>query len=46
MLHYKELSYQENLEDIKIQKNDISVKVIEVKDYKIKFQKELWKKIL
>ena len=46
MLHYKELSYQENLEDIKkYKKNDIiSVKVIEVKDYKIKFSKRALEK--
>ena len=41
MLHYKEISYQENLEDIKkYKKNDIiSVKIIEAKDGKIKFSK-------
>ncbi len=46
MLHYKELSYQENLEDIKkYKKNDIiSVKIIEVKDYKIKFSKRALEK--
>ncbi len=38
MLHYKELSYQENLEDLKkFKKNEkIKVKIIEVKDEKIK----------
>jgi len=41
MLHYKEISYQENTEDLKkFKKNDIiSVKVIEVKDDKIRFSK-------
>ena len=41
MLHYKEISYQENAEDLKkFKKNDIvSVKVIEVKDDKIRFSK-------
>ena len=46
MLHYKEISYQENLEDIKkFKKNDIlSVKIIEVKDNKIKFSKRALEK--
>ena len=41
MLHYKEISYDENIEDLKkFKKNDIiSVKIIEVKDEKIKFSK-------
>ena len=41
MLHYKELSYQENIEDLKkFKKNDIlNVKIIEVKDEKIRFSK-------
>ena len=36
MLHYKELSYQENIDDLKkFKKNDvINVKIIEVKDEK------------
>ena len=41
MLHYKEISYDENIEDLKkFKKNDIIlVKIIEVKDEKIKFSK-------
>ena len=41
MLHYKELSYEEDVEDLKKhKKNDIlSVKIIEVKDDKIRFSK-------
>ena len=41
MLHYKEISYDENIEDLKkFKKNDIiSVKIVEVKDEKIKFSK-------
>ena len=41
MLHYKEISYDENIEDLKkFKKNDIlSVKVIEIKDEKIRFSK-------
>ena len=41
MLHYKEISYDENIEDLKkFKKNDlITVKIIEVKDEKIKFSK-------
>ncbi len=41
MLHYKELSYQENVEDLKkFKKNDIlKVKILEVKDEKIRFSK-------
>ena len=41
MLHYKELSYEENIEELKkFQKNEIiNVKIIEVKDDKIRFSK-------
>jgi small subunit ribosomal protein S1 len=41
MLHYKEISYQENVEELKqYKKNEvISVKIIEVKDDKIRFSK-------
>ena len=41
MLHYKEISYDENIEDLKkFKKNDnIEVKILEVKDEKIKFSK-------
>ncbi len=41
MLHYKELSYEENSDDLKkFKKNDIiSVKIIEIKDDKIRFSK-------
>ena len=41
MLHYKELSYNENIEDLKkFKKNDlIDVKILEIKDEKIKFSK-------
>ena len=41
MLHYKELSYQENIEDLKkFKKKDIlNVKIIEIKDEKIRFSK-------
>ena len=41
MLHYKEISYQEDVEDLKkFKKNDeLEVKIIEVKDEKIKFSK-------
>ena len=46
MLHYKEISYQENIEDLKkFKKNDvISVKVLEVKDDKIRFSKRALEK--
>ena len=46
MLHYKEISYQENAEDLKrFKKNDIvNVKVIEVKDDKIRFSKRALEK--
>ncbi len=41
MLHYKEISYDENVEDLKkFKKNDvIKVKIIEIKDDKIRFSK-------
>ena len=41
MLHYKEISYDENIEDLKkFKKNDVlDVKILEVKDDKIKFSK-------
>ena len=41
MLHYKEISYQENIEDLKkFKKNDLlKVKIIELKDDKIRFSK-------
>ena len=41
MLHYKEISYDENIEDLKkFKKNDIlNVKIIEIKDDKIRFSK-------
>ncbi len=41
MLHYKEISYDENVEDLKrFKKNEIiSVKILDIKDEKIKFSK-------
>jgi small subunit ribosomal protein S1 len=41
MLHYKEISYEENIENLKkYKKNDIvNVKIIEIKDDKIRFSK-------
>ena len=41
MLHYKEISYDENIEDLKkFKKNDkLTVKIIEIKDDKIRFSK-------
>ncbi len=41
MLHYKEISYDENVEDLKkFKKNDnIKVKILEIKDEKIRFSK-------
>ncbi len=41
MLHYKEISYEENIDDLKkFKKNDIlSVKILEIKDEKIRFSK-------
>ena len=46
MLHYKEISYQENIEDLKkFKKNDtMLVKVLEVKDDKIRFSKRALEK--
>ncbi len=43
MLHYKEISYNENIEDLKkFKKNDIiNVKILEIKDEKIRFSKRL-----
>jgi small subunit ribosomal protein S1 len=41
MLHYKEISYDENIDDLKkFKKNDIlEIKIIEIKDDKIRFSK-------
>ncbi len=41
MLHYKEISFDENIEDLKkFKKNDkLTVKIIEIKDDKIRFSK-------
>ena len=41
MLHYKEISYDENIDDLKkFKKNDvINVKILEIKDDKIRFSK-------
>jgi small subunit ribosomal protein S1 len=41
MLHYKEISYQENIEDLKKFKKDeiLEVKILEIKDDKIRFSK-------
>ncbi len=46
MLHYKEISYQENIEDLKkFKKNDtLSVKILEIKDEKIRFSKRALEK--
>ena len=46
MLHYKEISYQENIEDLKkFKKNDIiNVKILETKDDKIRFSKRALEK--
>ena len=46
MLHYKELSFQENNDDLKkYKKNDlIKVKILEVKDDKIRFSKRALEK--
>ena len=46
MLHYKEISYEENIDDLKkFKKNDIiNVKIIELKDDKIKFSKRFLEK--
>ena len=41
MLHYKEISYDENIDDLKKFKKDdiLSVKILEIKDDKIRFSK-------
>ena len=41
MLHYKEISYDENIEDLKKFKNNdlLDVKILEIKDDKIRFSK-------
>jgi small subunit ribosomal protein S1 len=46
MLHYKEISYQENIEDLKkFKKNEVlSVKILEIKDDKIRFSKRALEK--
>ncbi len=46
MLHYKEISYQENIEDLKkFKKNEtLSVKILEIKDDKIRFSKRALEK--
>jgi len=46
MLHYKELSYNENIDDLKkFKKNEImNVKIIEIKDEKIRFSKRALEK--
>ena len=46
MLHYKELNFSENIEDLKkYKKNDvINVKIIEIKDDKIRFSKRALEK--
>ncbi len=46
MLHYKEISYQENIEDLKKYKKDdiLSVKILEIKDDKIRFSKRALEK--
>ncbi len=46
MLHYKEISYNENIEDLKrFKKNDVvDVKILEIKDEKIRFSKRLLEK--
>ena len=46
MLHYKEISYDENIDDLKkFKKNDVlSVKILEIKDDKIKFSKRALEK--
>jgi small subunit ribosomal protein S1 len=43
MLHYKEISYEENIDDLKkFKKNDmLNVKIIEIKDDKIRFSKRV-----
>ena len=46
MLHYKEISYQENIEDLKkFKKGEVlSVKILEIKDDKIRFSKRALEK--
>jgi small subunit ribosomal protein S1 len=46
MLHYKEISYQENIDDLKkFKKNDtLNVKILEIKDDKIRFSKRALEK--
>jgi small subunit ribosomal protein S1 len=46
MLHYKEISFSENVEDLKkFKKNDIlTVKIIEIKDEKIRLSKRAMEK--
>ena len=46
MMHYKEISYQENIEDLqKFKKGDtLKVKIIDVKDNKIRFSKRAMEK--
>ena len=46
MLHYKEISYQENIDDLKkYKKNDVvNVKILEIKDDKIRFSKRALEK--
>ena len=46
MLHYKEISYEENIEDLKkFKKNDtLKVKILELKDDKIRFSKRALEK--
>ena len=47
MLHYKEISYQENIENLKKFKvgDKIKVKILEANNDKIKFSKEPLRKI-
>ena len=46
MLHYKEISYQENIEDLnKFKKNEVlNVKILDIKDDKIRFSKRALEK--
>ena len=46
MLHYKEISYQENIEELnKFKKNDVlNVKILDIKDDKIRFSKRALEK--
>ena len=44
MLHYKEISYNEKIEDLKkFKKMVINVKILEIKDDKLNFQKNVRK---